>query len=280
MAARATGKLSFAVLLPTILLAACLGLGWLIYQELGASPEPQAAETAGTIQPRPDLPVEAPFVMPPAEDFAAVMERPLFSPTRRPPSGAALSVTQTKDPIDLELTGVIGSQGQRIAIFQPKTPPAKTDRRKRARDREAQPPPNSASIQLSEGDTYQDWTLEQIELDAALFVRGEDEAWLEMKFDVAAPVQPEPPRKKQAGKRRRRASSEGGGEDEEDHWAATDDERDWIEGVLEGEGCSGAHKMTLDDGLFVVEDVLCMDGMTYRVKLDMEYEIVGKELYR
>ena len=37
--------------------------------------------------------------------------------------------------------------------------------------------------------------------------------------------------------------------------------------------------MTLDDGLFVVEDVLCMDGFTYRVKLDMEYEIVAKELY-
>ena len=180
MAARATGKLNFAVLLPGVLLAACLGLAWLIYQELGASPEPQAAEAAGTIQPLPDLPVEAPFVMPPAEAFAAVVERPLFSPTRRLPSEAAPAIAQIKDPIDLELKGVIASQGQRIAIFHPKAPSSKTDRRKRARDRAAQPPPASASLQLTEGDTYQDWTLEQIELDAALFVRGEEDQcqWL------------------------------------------------------------------------------------------------------
>jgi hypothetical protein len=216
--------------------------------------------------------------MPPAEAFAAVVERPLFSPTRRLPSGAAPVITQTKAPIDLELKGVIASQGQRIAIFHPKAPSSKSDRRKRARDREKRaPPPASASIQLTEGDTYQDWTLEQINLDAALFVRGEEEAWLEMAFDVAVPVQSKQTRKTQAGKWRRRANDDG---DEEDHWDATPDERESITGVLEGEGCSGAYKMVWDDGLYVVEDVLCMDGRTYRVKLDDGYEIVAKELYK
>jgi hypothetical protein len=280
MAARATGKLSYAALLPWGLLAVCLGLGWLIYQELGASPAPQTATAAGTGQPLPEPPEAVPFVMPPAETFVAVVERPLFSPTRRMPSEATPAIVQTKDPIDLELKGVIGSQDQRIAIFLPKTPSSKNDRSRRARERGARPPPStSASLQLSEGDTYRDWTLEQIELDAALFVRGEEEAWLEMKFDVAVPVQREPPRRRQTAKRRQRASNDGGEEDDEEHWNATPDERDWIEGVLEGEGCSGAHKMVWDNGLYVVENVLCMDGRTYRIKLDDEYEIVAKELY-
>jgi hypothetical protein len=276
MAARATGKFSYAVLLPGVLLAACLGLGWLIYQGLGASPAPQTATATRTIQTLLERSEAVPFVMPPAETFAAVVKRPLFSPTRQLPSDAAPAITQINDPIDLELRGVIASQGQRIAIFHPKASSPKSDRHKRARDRETQPSP-PASIQLTEGDTYQDWTLEQIELDAALFVRGEEEAWLEMEFDVAAPVQPKPSGKKSAEKRRRRAKSEA---DEEDHWDATPDERDTIEGVLEGEGCSGAYKMVWDDGLYVVEDVLCMDGMTYKVKLDDEYGIVAKELYK
>ena len=264
-------------LAPALMLGVCAALAWTVYREIQVgAPEPVEA-AGGQAPPLPDLPAEPSFVMPPAEDFAVVLERPLFSPTRRPPSEAAPVITQAKDPIGLELTGVIAFQGRRVAILQPKPAPPKTERRGRTRDRKKQPPP-PASIRLSEGDNYKGWTLEQIELDAALFVRGEEEAWLEMEFDVAAPVQPGQPRKKQAGKRRQRAND--GDERDDDYWDATPDERDWIAGVLEGEGCSGAHKMTLDDGLFVVEDVLCMDGMTYRVKLDMEYEIVAKELYK
>ena len=93
-------------------------------------------------------------------------------------------------------------------------------RRRRTKDRKnSPPPPTTSSIQLSEGDDHKGWTLEQIELDAALFVRGEEEAWLEFSFDVAAPVQPRRP-------------SRNDDEDHEDDRPVTIEERQWIMGVL------------------------------------------------
>ena len=94
-----------------------------------------------------------------------------------------------------------------------------------------------------------------------------------MKFDVAAPVQPEPPRKKQAGKQRRWANDDGGDEDRRE---VTPDERRVVMEVLEGEGCSVAGSMYMDDGDFEVDSVQCDDGKTYEVFLDSDYHITYK----
>jgi hypothetical protein len=285
MAAKANGKSGTTVLLPALLLAGCLGLGWVVYQQLNASPAPRPVPVATEpAPPLPELPETVPFEMPPADDFASVVERPLFSPSRRAPSEAAAVVAAVAmDPLDLELTGVIASGDRRTAIFKPK-PAASVEtagstkkerrewrerRRKRAKrsKRTPQAAPAVASIQLSEGDDYKGWNLQQIEVDSALFVRGEDETWLEISFDVAAPVQPKRP-KKRAEKRDR--------SDDRDR-DATAEERQWIMGVLEGEGCLKADDMELEDGVFLVDEVECDDGRTYEVTLDRDYRIIAKE---
>jgi hypothetical protein len=276
MAASATDKPSSAALLPALLLAGCLGLGWVVYQQLMASPAPRPLPVAaGPAEPLPELPQEVPFVMPPADEFASVLERPLFSPTRRPPSEAAPVFTVTQDPLDLELTGVIGSGGQRTAIFRPKAvAPVETARSKRRRQRverakrTPQVSPAPASIQLTEGDDYKGWKLEQIEVDSALFVRGEEETWLEISFDVAAPAQPP----------RRRARNDDEDDDgDDDNREVTPEERQWIKGVLDGEGCSEADEMSIGGGLFEVDDAKCNDGKTYDFTLDRDYTILTKE---
>jgi len=141
-----------------------------------------------------------------------------------------------------------------------------TKRSKRSK-RSAPAAPLAASIKLSEGDDYKGWKLEQIEVDSTLFVRAEEETWLEISFDVAAPAQPRP-RKKRAKKRK-----QSGGDDR----IATPEERQWIMGVLEGEGCSEGDDMELEDGVFLVDEVKCDDGRTYEVTLDRDYRIIAKE---
>lgn len=269
MAAKSKRRSVISVFLPTLLLAGCLGLGWVIYQQL-LSP-PAAKPVIGSMQPAQPLPKlseEAPFVMPPLDDFAAVLERPLFSPTRRPPTETAPSIVVTSDPLDLDLTGVIASGGRRIAIFKPRAAvPAKKTRRRRNDKRTKRTPRTPAaptSIQLSEGEAYKGWKLEQIEVDAALFVRGEEETWLEINFDAAAPAQPT---------RRPRSQDSDDDKDRE----ATSEERQWIQGVLEGEGCSSDGDMELDDGRFKVEDVECDDGRTYEIVMDREFKIITKD---
>ena len=125
-----------------------------------------------------------------------------------------------------------------------------------------------ASIQLSEGDRYKDWTLEQIETDAALFVRGEEEAWLEISFDVAAPMQP-----------RRRSRKDD--EDHEDHEdteldrPVTPGERQLIMEALEATGCSG-NEVEMDFGEFEVEEAWCPDGYSYEIRWDKNFTLVSK----
>ena len=193
MAARATKRPWSAVLLPAMLLAGCLGLGWVIYHQLMASPAPRSATATQTASRLPDLPEPTPFVMPPAGDFAAVVERPLFSPTRRPPSEAVAAVTVASDPIDLKLTGIVLSGQEPVAIFQPEVQVPKQRQTKRRKRRKKAVPATVAanlSIRLSEGDNYKGWTLDEIESQTVLFSRGDEITRLKISFDVAAPPQP------------------------------------------------------------------------------------------
>jgi hypothetical protein len=201
-------------LLPALLLAGCLGLGWVIYHQLMASPAPRPADAPQTAALLPDLPEPTPFVMPPAEDFAAVVERPLFSPSRRPPSQAVAVVTVTSEPIDLKLTGIVLSGDQPVAIFQPEVQAPKQRQTKRRTRRKRAPPAVAAanlSIRLSEGDSYKGWTLDEIEAKTTLFSRGEEITRLEIVFDVAAPRQPQRTTKTAAA---RRAAKQDDGEED------------------------------------------------------------------
>jgi hypothetical protein len=196
-----------------MLLAGCLGLGWVIYHQLMASPAPRPATATQTASFLPDLPEPAPFVMPPAGDFAAVMERPLFSPTRRPATEAVAVVVVTSDPIDLKLTGIVLSGQQPVAIFQPEVQ-APVQRQTKRRNRRKKAAPVAAanpSIRLTEGDNYKGWTLDEIESKTTLFSRGDEITRLEISFDVAAPPQP---RRTAQNTKARRAAKQGDGEED------------------------------------------------------------------
>ena len=182
------------LLLPAVLLLGCLGLLWIIYQELMASPVSRVA--AGPVPAPvvlPALPEDSPFVMPPAEDFAAIVERPIFAPDRRPPSEAPAAVV-ARSELGLLLKGIITAGTERIAILQPKAAPDTAPAR---RGRTSGNAPAAPSLRLGEGDRYAGWTLARIEPAAVVFEREGEEARLELIY--------EPPPKPQ---RRRRARQE------------------------------------------------------------------------
>jgi hypothetical protein len=213
MVARATKRPWSAVLLPSVLLAGCLGLGWVIYHQLMASPAPGPATATQTAALLPDLPEPTPFVMPPTADFAAVVDRPLFSPSRRPPSEAVAVVTVTKDPLALKLTGIVLSTNNPIAIFMPEVQaPVRRQTKRRNRRKKTSPAvaATNLSIRLSEGDNYKGWTLDEIESKTTLFSRGDEITRLEITFDVAAPPQP---RRTAKNTKARRAANQDDGED-------------------------------------------------------------------
>lgn len=95
-------------------MATLLALAYIVDDELGAS----AGElpTPGAIQPSAasgDILSKPPrFQMPPARAFTAIVERPLFTPSRRPPADHQAATELG----DLALVGVLISPGVRTAV--------------------------------------------------------------------------------------------------------------------------------------------------------------------
>ncbi len=91
---------SSSVWLPSLLLVVCGALSWLIYRGFMLGPSPEAAATESTALPTtlPALPPEPQFSMLPIEDFQAILEWPLFSPSRRPPSASETATGAPPEP--------------------------------------------------------------------------------------------------------------------------------------------------------------------------------------
>jgi len=105
------------VVVAWLLGAALFALGWVVYGEAGnllASPDIRA-ESAATPDP-PTSASSAPFLaMPSRDSLAVILERPVFSETRRPKeesSGTAAT------PSDLRLAGVIIAGSERSVLVQ------------------------------------------------------------------------------------------------------------------------------------------------------------------
>jgi len=161
--------------LPVLLLVACAALGWVIYRQLAAAPAPapvarQAAleEPAAGSMP---VPREAPtFVLPRVETFATIVERPIFSPTRRPPPEAEVALDEAFSNLDLLLVGVVISSNERIAIVLPKN--------------------HTDVVRLGAGDLFQGWTVDMIEPDRVTFRRDGLEEQIELSYDRPPPKKP------------------------------------------------------------------------------------------
>ena len=142
-------------------------LGWVIYGEardLWFSSD-ASAESAAT----PDIPTAtswSPLLTAPSrESLAAILERPVFSESRRPNSDKG---DIQAAPHDFRLAGLVIAGGERSALIETGT---------------------SAMLQrLEEGDDIGGWILVEIALDRIKIRRGTMET--EMRLDYAAPAPP------------------------------------------------------------------------------------------
>lgn len=171
---------------PLLLLLLCCALIALIYVE-AERPDVEPPANAAVAPPRPPAAraAEAPtFAMPPLSDYAEVLDRPLFSPTRRRPPAAAGTADPRSSPFTL--VGVVLSASGKHALIE-HAQPHRLDR-------------------VVEGQELDGWTVEEIRLDRVVFRRGDTRIEVKPKdkapppsrlhpanaAPAAAPVNPNP----------------------------------------------------------------------------------------
>ncbi len=150
------------VLLFLLLILVCGSLGWELNRQWNTPlPEPSIPEAAsGGVA---ALPADPQYRMPPEESYSAIIERPLFSPSRRPPEGGPVEVVTSRD-LAINFTGVSITAGERWALFERKD--------------------GKGKLQLQEGDEFQGWILEVIEALQVTFRQDAEEQVLPLKFEV------------------------------------------------------------------------------------------------
>ena len=172
-----SGRRQSSVALPVALLAACIGLVWVVYQEMAANSRPRPlAPTTGDSSVAP-LPAPVEFTMTRLEDVEATIDRPLFSASRRPPDAApaATAVAVAVERLELVLKGVIVSASGQIAILSDKA--------------------SSATVTLGQGKTYRGWTLAEILPERVVFRRAGQEQRFALDYQAAPKLKP-PTRKR------------------------------------------------------------------------------------
>ncbi|MFQ6017529.1 MAG: hypothetical protein ACE5KF_04980 [Kiloniellaceae bacterium] len=171
--------------LPAALLIVCTGLGWFIYQELQAASQPRRLQSEARSPARAlrSLPAAPEYAMPPFDTFAAVVERPIFSPTRRPPPESERTVEAPPPELDLVVVGIIISAEEPIAIVFPKN--------------------GKSFVRLAEGDDFLGWTVVAIEPDRVTFRREDIEEQVELSYERP------PPARTPRGKPRRQRERDG-----------------------------------------------------------------------
>lgn len=150
--------------LPTSFVVAYLALGWLIYHQLTGSPNTEAlarGEPAATLS-LDELPPELQFTMAAIQDFDSILERPLFSPSRRPPVVEGDTAPAANGDFGYDLKGVLIDDDARIALFR------KTD--------------GSGVVRQAEGTTIAGWLLKEVKPDFVVLERHGEELVVELRF--------------------------------------------------------------------------------------------------
>jgi hypothetical protein len=147
------------------LVVACCALAWVIYQQLAAAPgpslagDPQAMQIAAV----PDLPPEADFSMPPIDSFEAILQRPIFSPTRSPSDGDAPTQEVVSGEFSFVLKGIVIGTKEGVALFRPGG--------------------GGKVVRVLEGGRLAGWTVVSIEPNQVTLSRGEAEKVMEPSLD-------------------------------------------------------------------------------------------------
>lgn len=141
--------------------ALCVGLCGIVLAELSDTPPPSTPNPTAALRPPAsgDGGDSRPFSMPPPNAFAEVIERPLFSVTRRPPAPNAGGAADAK--IDFVLVGIVASTDERRALVQ-HGQPTRVDR-------------------ISEGDSLSGWRVESILRDRVIFQNADRRLELKAK---------------------------------------------------------------------------------------------------
>ena len=146
----------------------CVLLAWVIYEEISGIPAIRATEAGGIATPGVPAPVssEAMFAMPDKQSLAVILERPLFTQTRRPSRVA--SERAPAGSADFTLSGVLISGEERSALIRAS---------------------NSEIVQqLKRGENIGGWTLVEIAADRVIVRRDTIET--EIFLDYTAPALP------------------------------------------------------------------------------------------
>lgn len=150
--------------------AACIVLAWVIYDEIGelptgGVPDSAVAVPSAALEP---LPPQAAMVIPNKAAVAVIVDRPVFSQTRRP--GRAPADGGSATSMDFTLLGVVITEGEPSALVRPGK--------------------GGVIQQLKVGDDVAGWTVEEIAPDRLIIRRDTVEA--EVFLDYAAPAPPMP----------------------------------------------------------------------------------------
>ena len=150
-----------------MLAGAALGLAVIALWPWIVAPTPSLHPRAA---PPPAAPAAAPAPLPPLASYKAVVERPLFSPSRRAPPGAAATALAPSIESRYRLVGVMGTGAKHRAFV------ADGPRR----------------LQIVEGDLLDGWTVRQIAQDRVILSSpAGDDAALRMTRPPAEPPKPQ-----------------------------------------------------------------------------------------
>ena len=154
-------------LLLLLMAGASLVMACIVYAEIRARPVIERvalSEGAGEIR-VPPLPKPR-TIMPAKETFAVIVERPLFSPSRRPPAEGT-AATPTPAP-DFSLFGIVISAGEPFALVKPGA--------------------GGDPVRITEGASMSGWTVSRIEADRIMIWQGTTQQELLLDFSTPAPA--------------------------------------------------------------------------------------------
>jgi hypothetical protein len=158
--------------------AVCLGLVLLIDNELTNPPAPPASQPpsadAVAVEPLPPKPVLSPAAL---DLFSAVIERPVFSPTRRPaepPSPPSPEPAPVEQDPEFSLAGIIISEHGRFVLAVTKGG-------------------RGDVVRVGEGRSIDGWTIARVEPERAVLRRGETENLMLLEFFKPSEAPPNHP---------------------------------------------------------------------------------------
>jgi general secretion pathway protein N len=169
-------------IVPLSLAAICAVLGAKVYDEWLGLQQPVTIETptAAAGDAPASLPLGPSLTTPSEDSFAAIIERPLFSPSRRPAEAAPVAAPDAAEalatadvPLDFALVGTVVSGNERVALVATRA--------------------DGKIVQVRERGEVLGWTALLIEDGRAVFRRGKAEEELVLRYEDPVPSDKIPP---------------------------------------------------------------------------------------